>query len=126
MSGQLGRRGLARALADRGKQDRCTIVRPRLLDDGAGSTYPDPAGPERIGPLACLFIARSGSETQTDEQIEERGAYEIRLARTAPAVLGTDQVEVLGRSYQVVWTPPLDARAVERIVGVGATGRQEV
>lgn len=118
--------GSARALANQWLLvDTCTIVRPRTLDDLAGGSYPDPAGPERIGPLACSFLAVSGDEA-TRELIAERGRYRVYLpvdlrhptTQAAIEVLGTDAIEVLGTTYQVVWTPPPAAGALLRTIGL--------
>lgn len=118
--------GPARAMANQWLlRDACTLIQPRTIDDLAGGSYPDPDGPERIGPLACSFLAVSGDEA-TRELIAERGRYrvylpiELRHPETGDAldVASIDAIEVLGTTYQVVWTPPAAAGALLRTVGL--------
>ena len=106
-------------------RDTCMLLRPRTIDDGAGGSEPDPDGPEAIGPLACSFLAVSGDEATAD-LIAERGRYRVYLAvdlrhpETGDALelASSDQVTVLGTTYDVVWTPPPHALALLRTVGL--------
>jgi hypothetical protein len=118
--------GPARAMAGRWLlRDTCTLIRPRTVDDLAGGSYPDPDGPERIGPLACSFRAVSGDEA-TRERIAERGSYRVYLpvelrhpdTQEPLDVASIDAIEVLGTAYQVVWTPPAPATALLRTIGL--------
>ncbi|HEU4327378.1 MAG TPA: hypothetical protein VFS21_29845 [Roseiflexaceae bacterium] len=108
--------------------DWCYIVRPRVVDDGGGSTMPHPDGPVRIGPLACKFGVNKvwNAETQGD-RLQQRGSYTVKLA-IGQAVLITDEIELVARPpdedeqllgrYQVVWTPPPSALSLRRVVGL--------
>lgn len=116
----------ARRMADRWLLgDTCTLIQPRTIDDLAGGSYPDPGGPERIGPLACSFLAVSGDEA-TRELIAERGRYRVYLpidlhhpeTQEPLDVASIDAIEVLGTPYQVVWTPPAAAGALLRTIGL--------
>ena len=117
---------MSRRVAERyNLRDSCTLLRPRTLDDLAGGTYPDPDGPEAIGPLPCAFLAVSGEEA-TRDLVAERGRYRVYLAvdlrhpeTNAPLdITGIDQITVLGTTYEVVWTPPAAATALLQIIGL--------
>jgi hypothetical protein len=97
--------------------DQVTILRPRLLDDGAGGSYPDPAGPERIGPILGKLTAIWGLETQTQVDIDVRSGYRLSLPIGTDIRL-TDQVEIVGRVFNVVWTPPAGAMSLVLRVGL--------
>jgi hypothetical protein len=106
--------------------DTCYLLRPRLIDNGRGGTKPDPAGPERIGPLICGFGAANGREQNVADQIAQRGSYRLKLPTelTDPdtgdplTVQETDQFEVSGRVYNVKWLPPVAALNLSRKVGL--------
>jgi hypothetical protein len=114
-----------RILAERGMQNSCMIVRPVLVDDGAGNTNPHPDGPERFGPFPCSFNSQGGDEAEDGDQVAEHGDYQIGMPIDTPEVLATDEIELLGRTYQVVWTPPIEAMSTERTVGLIEFGREE-
>jgi hypothetical protein len=106
--------------------DSCYLLRPRVLDNGKGGTKMDPAGPLRIGPFICGFSAASGRELPIADQLVQRGSYRLRLPITltdpdtgdliTPAE--TDQFEIFGRVYDVVWLPPVAALSLFRKVGL--------
>jgi orotate phosphoribosyltransferase-like protein len=106
--------------------DPFTILRPRVIDDGAGGTYPNPAGPTRIGPFLGGFRAANGHEAVVADQLVQRGSYRLKTltelrdpATNALIVIAaTDQIEVLGGVYKVVWTPPVAGLSLFRIVGL--------
>jgi hypothetical protein len=106
--------------------DTCYFLRPRVVDDGAGGTKPDPAGPERIGPFNCAFAARSGREVVSADQLKVIGEYKLKLATklTHPTTKAsftpqdTDQVEALGGVYSVVHAPPPAALSLFRTIGL--------
>lgn len=108
--------GLA-ALDESAMQDSGTIVRPLLLDDGAGGTAPDPAGPTRIGPILGRFEALTGRELVIAAQLGQLGNYRWSVPR-ATDIRVTDQVELLGSVWAVVWAPPVAALDPSRIVGL--------
>jgi len=98
-------------------RDSCVIVRPRVLSDGAGSTYPDPAGPLSIGPIVCTFSKMRGREQEIADQVQSRGDYRLALP-VATDIRLTDQVAVLSGVYNVVWAPPVAALSLSRVVGL--------
>ncbi|HEU5097905.1 MAG TPA: hypothetical protein VFU22_02600 [Roseiflexaceae bacterium] len=106
--------------------NECTFLRPRLQDNGKGGTRPHPDGPQRIGPFPCGFKAASGREAVSAEQLKQQGSYRLKLPTqlTIPNTndpfvpADTDQVEVLGGVYSVVWTPPPSALSLFRKVGL--------
>lgn len=100
------------AMADSG-----TILRPRLLDDGAGGTYPDPAGPETIGPILGRFKTLSGGELLRAVQLGQAGKYRW-FVPNGTTVYATDQVHILGGTYNVVWVPPVAALDTAQTVGL--------
>ena len=118
--------GTLRAAAPTYLGDSFYLVRPVLLDDGAGATYPDPAGPQRIGPLLGTFRALNGRELVAAERLSQQGAYRLKTT-TALAdpdtgdpitIAENDQVEVLGGVYNVVWAPPIANLSLFCIVGL--------
>lgn len=106
--------------------DSCYLLRPRVLDNGKGGAKPDPAGPERIGPLICGFSAASGREQLIADQIQQRGSYRLRLpvelldpdSGDVITLAETDQFEVFERVYDVKWLPPVAALSLFRKVGI--------
>lgn len=64
----------------------------------------------------CRFVPASGREISGDA-LRERGSYRLYLPRGA-AISGTSRVTIGGRSYRVVWTPPLHAYRTSRVVGL--------
>jgi hypothetical protein len=108
--------------------DECYILRPQLIDDGAGGTYPDPDGPLRIGPIACGFTSVSGDEAQADI-VEVRGRYRLKLPTTVidpdteeeVTPVETDEVEFQGKVYAVIWAPPVTALNLKRKLGLRDT-----
>lgn len=106
-----------RADVDDARRMEVTILHPRRLDDGAGSTKPDPAGPVRVGPIEATFSTGSGREAQTTDQIAQRGSYRLRLP-IQTTIDETDQVEIGSRVYNVVWAPPITPTSLSRVVGI--------
>jgi hypothetical protein len=106
-----------RGIAERAQQDQGTIQRPRLLDDGAGSTYPDPAGPETIATPCSITAVRDLPPGPLREQVLEHGRYLLTVPRDTD-LRATDQFQALGTLYQVTWAPPPDALSVERIAAL--------
>lgn len=92
-----------------------TILRATLASDGAGGTRP--GTPERIEPIFCSLRAASGRQLAADEQIQQRGAYRLKLAWNTD-LRPTDQFELGGQVYTVVWTPPVLADSYLKIVGI--------
>lgn len=105
--------------------DACYLLRPRELDDGAGSTIPDPAGPIRIGPLQCGFTSVTGDEAAEDI-IAVRGRYRLKLpvitldpdSGDEVIPLATDLIEFQGVIYPIVWAPPTTALSLKRKIGL--------
>jgi len=105
------------AIAERAMQNDGTIVRPRLLDDGAGGTEPDPAGPERIATVCGITALAALPPGAMRDQIAEHGKFLLEVPLAAD-LQETDLFEALGQTYQVTWAPPPDALAVERIAAL--------
>lgn len=99
------------------RRDVITILRPRLLSDGGGARYADPAGPLTIGPLAATFWALTGRELVVAEQLRQRGQYRVVVARDAD-IRATDQIVVAGTTYNVVWVPPREALRLDMLAGL--------
>lgn len=102
-----------RQINERAMQDSCTIVRSTESDDGGGSTTPTG---ETLITTDCSFLAIRDLPADR-ETLEERGDYRLTVPLSTP-ILETDQVRYQGRLYRVVWAPPADALAVERLVGL--------
>lgn len=98
-------------------QDSGTILRQNLLDDGGGGTYPDPSGPTRIGPIMGLFWTLSGDEAVMAAQLGQHGR-ERWAVPIGTDIRATDQVELLGWVYNVVWVPPVAYHDADRIIGL--------
>lgn len=97
--------------------DSGTILRPILLDDGAGGQYPDPTSPQSIGPIYGQFRQLSGDEVIRAAQLGQLGRYRWAVPHDTD-IRATDQVQILGGVYTVVWAPPAAALDVDRIVGL--------
>jgi hypothetical protein len=104
-------------IAESAMLDSGIIVRPRLLDDGAGGTYPDPVGPETITSPCSITAVGSLAPGPLREQIQEHGRYLLTVPRDKDLRV-TDQFQALGTLYTVTWAPPPDALAVERIAAL--------
>jgi hypothetical protein len=96
-------------------RDSGTILRPTLTDDGAGGTTT--GTPTEIGPILGMFWALSGDELLRAAQLAQLGRYRWAVPRDTD-IQETDQVAILGATYNVVWAPPVAALDVERIVGL--------
>lgn len=95
-------------------RDSVTILRTALLDDGGGGTYPDPAGPTET-PTIGAFSRLTGRELVASSQTQQRGSYRLALP-VATDIQETDQVTYQGRTYNVVFCPPLTALNLSRVV----------
>jgi hypothetical protein len=106
-----------RADIDSARRLEFFIVRPRRLDNGAGSTRPDPAGPERLGPFVGSFSTAGGHEQEDADQVAQRGSYRLRMPLWVEAS-ETDQVEIAGRAYNVLWAPLATPTSLSRVLGI--------
>jgi hypothetical protein len=106
-----------RRIAERAEQDEGIIVRPRLLDDGAGGAYPDPAGPEWIATSCSITAVGALAPGPLRDQVAEHGRYLLSVPLSADLYV-TDQFQALGTLYNVTWAPPPDALSVERIAAL--------
>lgn len=98
--------------------DTYIVIRPRVIDDGAGGTKPHPDGPLRLGPRPCGFGVNTVRNAETSgDQVEHRGSYKLKILITDD-VGATDQVEYRGVTYNVVWTPPISNLSLRRVVGL--------
>lgn len=92
--------------------DTCTIVTVTTTTDAGGA----PIQAETSVQSACAFNQASAREAQSDI-VRERGAYRLKLPRTA--VIGANsEVVFSGRRYRVVWTPPVANIGLTRMVGL--------
>lgn len=107
----------ARERAQRLMLDSGTILRTVLIDDGAGGVYPDPGGPTAVATVLGQFRKLSGDELVRAAQIGQAGRYQWAVPHDT-AIEVTDQVQLLGQRYNVVWAPPSAALDADRIVGL--------
>lgn len=92
--------------------DSCTIVNVvQGVDLGGAETET-----ETQITSACAFDRISGREASADLLVE-RGAYRLKLPRNA-TISGTSRVIYGGKTYRVVWTPPLAQIGLTRLVGL--------
>jgi hypothetical protein len=92
--------------------DTATITTVTQVDDGGGSyTTPDTSATS-----PCRLVAASGDEAGED-QVRERGSYRLYLPR-ATTIAATSTVTVAGRTFHVVWTPPVTTYSTSRVVGL--------
>jgi hypothetical protein len=107
----------ARRIAERAMQNDGVIVRPRLLDNGAGGTRPHPDGPEHIATVCGITPLVAIPPGAVRDQVAEHGKFLLEVP-LAVELRATDLFEVLEQTYQVTWAPPPDALAVERIAAL--------
>jgi hypothetical protein len=93
------------------------IVRPRVIDDGAGGTKRHPDGPETITTPCSITAVGALPPSPLRDQVAEHGRYLLTVPR-AKDLRVTDQFTVLGITYLVTWAPPPDALAVERMAAL--------
>lgn len=113
--------GARARLAARMFRDSVYILRTALLDDGAGSSYPDPAGPVALGPILGAFSRLTGRELVASSQVQQRGTYRLALP-SATDIRATDQIAYQGLIYAVVFCPPLTALNLSRVVELEEAG----
>jgi hypothetical protein len=92
--------------------DACAIVTVAGGTDVGGA----PTETETSVSSPCAFDRVSGTEAEPDV-VQERGSYRLRLPRTA-SISGTSRIIYGGKSYRVVWTPPLANIALTRMIGL--------
>lgn len=96
-------------------RDSGIILRTALSDDGAGGVTSGVVS--EIGPVLGQFRRLSGEEQIRAEEIGQRGRYRWAVPHDTAIDL-TDQVRLLGVTYNVVWAPPAGALDTDRIVGL--------
>lgn len=94
------------------------IVRPRVVDDGAGSTMPDPAGPLTTAGVAYALAPRSGRELLSAERLRQIGSYVLSLPPGTDIRPGDQFTTSAGTTYNVVFAPEAGWPALLREVGV--------
>jgi hypothetical protein len=107
----------ARGIAERAMQNTGTIVRPRVIDNGAGGTRPDPAGPLRTATPCSITPVAALPPGAVRDQVAEHGKWLLSVPLAAD-LKTTDQFEVLGQRYQITWAPTPDALSVDRMAAL--------
>ena len=108
---------LARLEAAKKMLDTYSTTRASKVSDGGGSYAQGPAV-TLTGP--CSFSA-AGGRTEESPLLQQRGDYRIRVVADAD-ILPTDTLTIFGRKFRVVWTPPVKALAVTRVIGLTEVG----
>lgn len=98
-------------------RDSYSFNRVAQVPDGGGG-YTDGATTAHSGP--CQFSKNAG-KTEQGDRLQQRGDYSIKVPVDAD-ILPTDQPIILGRTFKVVWTPPVDAFAGYRLIGLQEVG----
>ena len=81
--------------------DTCTITTVTLVDDGGGGTTEEETSVDSI----CTLVPRSGNEFGGVQQ-REIGSYALYLPLGTP-IDSSSRVVFGGRTFNVVWTPPV-------------------
>ena len=106
------RRDFARARAERLMPDTATITTVTGGTDAGGAPTETTATVTSVAQL----VKASGREL-SDDALRERGSYRLYLP-IGTVISGTSRVTVNGRSFRVVWTPPLSGFDPSRKVGL--------
>lgn len=103
----------------RAMRDAYSITRKTRVSDGGGG-FVD--GTSTVLTGVCQFTKNTGvTERSGPDRIVQRGDYTMKIEVDAD-VLPTDQPVVMGRTFLIVWTPPVDSFAVYRMVGLQEVG----
>lgn len=105
--------GARQAVVDELMPDTYTIHRATQVADGGGGFVDGPTT-TLSGP--CGFAANDG-RTEQGDQVVQRGTYRLRVPVDAD-IRPTDQVVVFGRTFRIVWTPPVSALSLFRRIGL--------
>lgn len=95
--------------------DSGTILRPVLVDDGAGGQVP--GTPTPLATVRGQFRKLSGEEIARADQLGQAGRYRWAVPHDTQVAV-TDQVFLLGVLYAVVWAPPAAYLDADRIIGL--------
>ena len=92
--------------------DTCTIVNVTTGTDAGGA----PTETETMVSSPCAFDRVRGRDVGGDLLVE-RGSYQLKLPRIA-TISATSRVIYGGKTYRVVWTPPLANIGLTRLIGL--------
>lgn len=94
----------------------CTIHIPAsLVSDGGGGMQEVPGA---IRTSTCSFSAvRDEAFAFSSDTVAERGRYRLGLPIDIEVPVGA-HVDIAGRRFRAVWTPPLSGLGLKRIVGL--------
>ena len=101
-------RSARQAVVDNLMPDTYTITRSTPVADGGGG-FTDGA-PTTISGV-CGFTTNNGQLEQGGDHIQQRGTYRMRVPVDA-AIHPTDLPVLFGRTFRIVWTPPVHSLAL--------------
>lgn len=94
--------------------DTCTISVPTATSDGGGASIP---GTPTTTTSPCRIWPRAGRLEQTGEQVQQRGSYGLALPVDV-VVPETASILVNGRTYRIVYQPPVGGLSLEQELGL--------
>lgn len=106
------------AVVDNLMPDTYTITRVAQVSDGGGG-FIDGAPTVLTGP--CGFTIADGRLDESGAQILQRGSYRLRVPINAD-IKPTDTPVIFGRTFRIVWTPPVHGLALFRRLGLEEVG----
>lgn len=94
--------------------DTCTISTPTTTSDGGGASAP---GTPTTTTSDGRLWTRAGRLEQTGEQVQQRGTYGLALP-VAVAVSPLARIIVGGRTFRIVYQPPVVGLSFEQELGL--------
>lgn len=94
--------------------DTYSITRTTSISDGGGG-FTEGTTTTLTGP--CGFAVNNGQLEQSGDQVQQRGSYRIRVPIDAD-IRPTDPIQIFGRTFRIVWTPPVSALSLFRRIGL--------
>lgn len=93
--------------------DECTISTPTATSDGGGASTP---GTPTTATSCCRLWTRGGRLEQAD-QVQQRGQYGLALPVDV-VVAPTASIIVGGRTFRIVYQPPVVGLSFEQELGL--------